>query len=473
MASQHISFDTIPSGTLKPGKYFEYNTKLAVRSLPANDQTVLIIGQRTSDGAVDALKPMDVFSADQAAKYFGSGSLAHIAAVAAIKANPYVALTVIAVDDDTAGQPAKATLALDGTATADGAYALFVGKARVAIATYATDTAATMATRLGAQIAQLPMLPVTAKVTDGSVELTAKNKGEAGNGIVLSQLNQTGGLTVTITPFAGGLNDPDIAPALAAVFGSTYNLYATCWPTEASLTTLREHLDEISGALEERPAIGVAGTPGTLASATTLTGELNAGRITLGWYPGSVCSPAEIAAIYAAVIASETDPARPLDTLALTGLDIAPVPARSGRNEQENALHNGVTPFEVGPGNVVQIVRSITTYTKDAEGVDDPALLDITTIRSLDYARKAWRQRIALRFPREKLTEKTSAKVRSELLDVAYQLEELEILENIDANKSKLIVEKDDETPGQLDGAIPAEVVQGLHVFAGRIDLIL
>ncbi|WP_333995495.1 hypothetical protein [Burkholderia orbicola] len=31
MSSQHIAFDTIPSGIRKPGKHFECNTKLAVQ----------------------------------------------------------------------------------------------------------------------------------------------------------------------------------------------------------------------------------------------------------------------------------------------------------------------------------------------------------------------------------------------------------------------------------------------------------
>ncbi len=473
MASKNISFDTIPSGIRKPGKYFEFNTKLAVRTLPANDQTVLIIGQRTTNGTVPALKPVDVFSGDDAALYFGAGSLAHIAAVAAITANRYVSLTVIAVDDAVAGQPAKAVVEFTGPATANGAFALFVANTRVDIPVYADDTETMIASRLMAQIVQNTALPVTADSVNGKVTLTAKNKGALGNDIVLSQLNQTAGVKATITAFTGGLNDPDIAPALAAVYGAKYNLYVTCWPTKESLTKIRTHVDSISGPLEQRPAVSVAGTPATLSTATTLASDLDAGRITIGWHPGSVCLPAAIAATYAAVIASETDPARPLNTLALLGLDVTPIPSQPGRTEQEKALHNGVTPFEIGPGNVVQIVRAITTYTKDAHGLDDPALLDITTIRTLDYVRKACQQRIVLRFPREKLSERTPQKVYSELLDVLYKMEELEIIENVDANKDKLIVERDMQDVNQLNAAIPCDVVNGLHVFAGRIDLIL
>lgn len=154
-------------------------------------------------------------------------------------------------------------------------------------------------------------------------------------------------------------------------------------------------------------------------------------------------------------------------------MDVVSIEHRSGRTEQENALYNGLTPLEVGPGDQVQIVRAISTYTVDAQGVDDVSLLDMTTIRTLDYVRKACRERIALRFPRDKLSERTPPKVRSELLDVLFRLEELEIVEAVEANKPSLIVERDSQDVNRLNAAIPVDVVNGLHVFAGRIDLLL
>lgn len=70
----------------------------------------------------------------------------------------------------------------------------------------------------------------------------------------------------------------------------------------------------------------------------------------------------------------------------------------------------------------VQIMRAITaTYTKNPANVDDPAWR-LTTIRTMDYVRKAVEQRVALRFPRSKLSKRTPPKVRSEILDVLYRL---------------------------------------------------
>ncbi|CAB3764113.1 phage tail sheath subtilisin-like domain-containing protein [Paraburkholderia humisilvae] len=473
MASKNISFSTIASGIRSPGQYMEFNTSLALRALPTNDQSMLIVGQRLQVGTVPALTPVQIFSSDLAGVYFGTGSLAHIAAIAALKANPYLTLTAIAVDDATAGQPASGTITFDGTSTSDGAFALFIGNTRVDIPVNSGDTAVDVATAMAAQITQTSALYVSAAAAEGVVTVKAKNKGETGNGIVLSQLNQASGITAEIVAMAGGLNDPDIEPALDKVFASQYNIIAPSWAQQDALTKTRSFLDSVSGAMEMRPAIASAGFPGTLAAGATLAGQLNSGRITLAWYPNSVSHPAEIAAGYGAVLASEPDPARPLNTLPIAGLDIVASELQAGRTEKELALHEGLTPLEVGPGDVVQIKRAVSTYLVNPQGIDDPALLDITTIRSLDYSRKAWRDRFGLRFPRSKLSTRIPPAVRSEMLDVAYELEDLEILQNIDANKDSFIFETDEQNIGQLNGKLPAPVVPGLHVFAAEIDLIL
>lgn len=476
MASPNVTFNSIPSSIRKPGKYFEFNTSGAVNTLPGNLQRVLIIGQRLATGTIAALVATSVTSDEQAAIAFGRGSIAHLMAKAALTANNYLQLDIITVDDAAAGIAATGSVLISGPATSAGNVTINIGNDSAVIAVANGDTAATIAANLVAQISQQLDLPVTAAVdatNPTNIKLTAKNKGLAGNGIVLSVLSQTSGVAGVVTAMAGGLSDPDMQPALTSVFAAGHDIIAAPFPTQASLTTLRTHLEAVSGPLEQRGTIATAGWPGTLATATTLASQVNDGRLSLGWYNGSTTPAYQIAAAYAAVIASEEDPARPLNTLALTGLDVTNITMRAGRQDQEAALHNGVTPLEVGPGDVVQIVRAITTYTVDPQGVEDPALLDLTTIRTMDYMRKAWRDRIALRFPRDKLSAKTPPKVRSELLDVAYKAEELEIIENVDQWKNNLIVELDSQNVGQLNAKIPCNVVPGLHVFAGVIDLIL
>lgn len=474
MPSQNISFDNIPSTIRKPGAYFEFNTSLAVSSLPANVQPTLIVAQRIAAGTVAALLPTRVYSSADAATYFGRGSLVHRMVMAALKANQYLDLTVCALDD-AAGNAAAGTLTIANAATGSGVLSLYIGNDLVQIAVANGDAVANTATALAAAVNNLADLPVTAAAALGVVTLTARNEGTIGNQIDLEAAITPGiGSTVAVVAMAGGTIDPDIQDALDKVYASQYSLVITPYNDATSLATLRDHLDAVSGPIEQRPGVGYYAVDSTLASAITLATGLNSGRLVGALLRGTRSPSYEIAAAFAAVRASESDPARPLNYLPLKGIAAPPEAQRLTRQEQESAMGgNGVTPLQVGPGQQVQIVRAVTTYVENMAGVPDISLLDVTTIDTLDYTRRAVRERLLLRFPRAKLSAKTPPRVRTEVLDVLNRLERLEILENVAANRPGVIVERDEQDPNRLNIRIPADVVNGLHVIAGRIDLIL
>lgn len=473
MASKNISFDSIPSSIRKPGKYFEFNTKLAVRTLPANAQRVLILAQLASSGAsVAAGVVTRVFSDAEAAAYFGSGSQAHRMVRAAIKANPYLDLSVLSLADGTTAQTWTVTIA--NAATKAGSIKLYIGNDMVETAVASGDTADAIATAIAASLGNRPDLPVSAAAVGAVVTLTARTKGTIATQTDMAyEIVGVTATTVAIAAGVAGATNPAVNTALALVAGEQFDIIITPFNAAADLDYLKTHLDTVSGPMEQRPGIGVAAIDDVLATVTTLSSGRNSGRLLLAYLRGTRTPSYELAAAMGAVIASEEDPARPLNTLQLAGVHAPVVTSRFTRAEQESCLLNGATPLEVGAGEKVQVVRAISTYIHDAGGIDDISLLDITTIRTLDYVRKACRERIALRFPREKLSTKTAARVRSELIDVLTKLEDLEIVEAVAANLPGLIVERDDQDPNRLNAKIPTDVVNGLHVFAGRIDLLL
>jgi len=474
MASKNVLFDTIQSGVLKPGKYFEYNTRGAVHTLPANEQSVLIVAQRTSGGSIPALTPMQVFSDSDAAAYFGYGSHAHLMVRAAIRANPYLQISVCALDDSASSPVARVqTLAINGPATGSGTFTLYVGNVRYQIGIASADTAATIAANVKAALDADPSLPFTVTIATATLTFTAKNKGTVTNQVDFETAITATGVTATLTATTAGTVDPDISTALASVFAKDYTIIAAPFNDATSLAALKTHLDAISGAMEQRPATGYFGYDGLLASCTTLSSNVNSGRIVNGFLRGTRSPAFEVAAAYAAVKASEEHPARPLNYLPLIGIGAPPINQRLSRTEQEACLANGVAPLEVGPGEVVQIVRAVTTYTKDPQNITDRALLDIQSICVLDYVRKVIRTDIALCFPRDLLSSKTPPRVRDRILFRLYQLEELEIVENVAENEPGIIVERDEQDSNRLNAKIPVNIVNGLHVFAGRIDLIL
>lgn len=363
-----IPFDTIPASIRKPGVYMEFNTKLAVRTLPTNAQKICLIVPLEAGATAAVHVPGQVYSADEALAQFGEVAREMVAA--AIAAYRYVAISCIGVT-----------------------------------------------------------------VVEGV--------------------------------------EPDIAAALAATAMGNFTILVPAWFSQAALTALRTHINTYTDSVEQQSIVGVGAVVSTISAATALATALNSGAITLALLPGTASTARQVAAAYAAIIASEEDPARPLNTLVLAGTKVPPIASRLGRVEQETCLANGITPLEVGPGDLVQIVRAVSTYTKNAAGATDVSLLDLTTIRSLYYVRQACRDRIRLRFPRAKLSSKTPAAVRSELLDVLKKCEELEIVEDVDANAAGLVVERSAQDVNRLNASIPTDIVNGLHVFAGRIDLLL
>jgi phage tail sheath gpL-like len=472
----NITFEEIPSSIRKPGKYFEFNTKLAVRTLPNNKQRLLLIGQKTSSGAHPALLPVQIFSDVQAGKYFGFGSMLHLMARAAIIANPYVDLTCVALDDVNGSSKAERTITITGSANVSGVIVFYIGNERVDVNISKDDSQNVIAQKVVNEINKKSILPVTASVNESQqnvIVLKAKNAGVVSYEIGLEYENTITGITISDTYWNGGGSDPDIILALQKVFPENYNIIVTPYNYNDSLVKLRDYLDTVSNGIEQRGAIGVFALTHELSDATTLASLMNHGRMLCAYLRGTRSISYELASCMGAVIASEEDPARPLNTLELKGINPPKVADRLTRQEQENCLYNGVTPIEVDTGEKVRIVRAVSTYIADESGMEDISLLDITTIRTLDYVRKACKERIALRFPREKLSSKTPNKVKTELLDVLKKLEELEIVENVDMNKDNLIVERDTKDPNRLNAKIPTDVVNGLHIFAGRIDLIL
>jgi len=566
MGSENISFAEIPSSIRKPGKYMEFNTKLAVNTLSQNPQKVLIVGQRlalyietarfkggtlndmtsqgtytglvatnfivriqatgtpddmefsTDNGAtwsspaavtgsaqalslgvtvtfgattghglldewrftawpepsVAAATPTRIFSEAEAAEQFGYGSMVHIMAKAALKANKYLQLSICALADS-GSTKAAGDITITGTATTAGSLKLYIGNVLCEADIVVGDTAHEVALTLQAKMETFNYLPVVFDVDalTGKLDFVAKNAGTIGNDIGIETILSSDGLAVAETAMTSGATNPDVDTALTPVQPEDYNILITPYAIQADLVKVRDHLDLVSGPMEQRPCTSVFGMSGTLAAATTLGNGVNHARIVGAFLRSTRSMPYEIAAAFASVMAFEEDPAMPLNTLELKGLHAPTIANRFTRTEQETLLNNGVSPVMVGPGEKVQIVRAISTYVKDAQGIDDISLLDITSIRTLDYVRLVCVERISLRFPRSKLSTRTANMVRSELYDVLKKLEALEIVENVDDNADELIVEADLQDPNRLNAKVPSDVVNGLHVFAGRIDLIL
>lgn len=478
-----FTFAEIHEGLRKPNVYMEFNLTAANRLLPSNEQKILLIAQKNPEAPQLPLQVFDVFSAEQIGLSCGFGSLAHRMAKAGIKAFPYASVQMILLDDaEFSAAKATATIAITMAEPAirSGKLTLNIGGDTYVVPIAQNDTAIIILDKIEAAINNDNDAPVLADY-DGesnSLVLTMETAGTVAETLLLSADCDVAGITVTlpsrfdVSAFVRP-NVADVQAVLDVIFAAGHNILVVPYVREDVLTAVRDHCDLVSNGIEQRGCVAVyVSNDDDLAIAKTRMQNLNAKRLVGGYVRGQSNWVGEVAAATAFVLASESDPARPLNGLPLLGIKAPPVGAWLSRAEQEDLLHNGITPFEVGAGQKVLIVRMISGYTVNDIGVPDPSLLDITIIRSLDYIRRACRERILLRFPRSKNSASRRRAIRSELLNVLKQLEGLEIVQNIDANKDFLVVEEHSTDRTRANARIPADVVRGLHVLAGQIDLL-
>jgi phage tail sheath gpL-like len=531
MSSPNVKFDTIPEGIRKPGQYFEFNTRAALRSLPAVANKILLIGQKltvpsvwqastvyalgdkirptvpnghyyicttagtsgateptswgaghgsattsgtavfteyaTADAVFAALTVKQLFADSDAKESAGEGSMLHVMAKAALAANPYSQLYMIALADNGANF-ASGTFAVTGPATAAGYLRVWIGEHRIEITFSATQSAATIAAALMAAINTTANLPVIASISAGTVTVTARNSGVVSNQIVLATEYTLGvGVGCTATGMASGTTDPDIQNALDKVASEQYEIIACPYNDSTSLGKVVTHLNLVSGPLEQRPGVAIAALVDSIANGQTLADALNSGRVAVGIKKQSKSPAYYTAARLAAVLASKSNPASNYDSEPVTG-DLPPDPVnRFSRTEEETLLLHGLTPLIVESERVV-ISRFVSSFQTDE------SFLDITSVRSLDYVRAACRAWIKTKFHQAQLTDRTPAKVKSELLACLLELETpgFQVVENVEANKGLIIVERDSDRT-RVNARIPADLVNGLHVFAGVIDMIL
>lgn len=469
-----LDTQTIPPNILKPGVYAELNAYGGSAGLPANTMKLLLIAQRLTAGTVAQGVVQQVFTEADAATYFGAGSTAHLMVIQALAVNRDLPLFVVTMDDAGSSAAATATLTLSGTATSSGTLTMFIGAKRVDVGVVTGDDPTALATKARAAINAIPSMPVTATGTVGAIILTAKNKGTVGNQLVLRAVNTAAAVTLSATKvaFASGATDPTWQTALDAAFPTQFHVIAFQSTVQADIVKLKTHIDSASSALEMREgrAFAPASPTDAVATVTGVATAINHERVSIVYERGSYSTGFELVATVAACVASEPSPSRPFNGLILPGIAIPDVPDRLTRSEQETLLAAGVTPIMVSNQDSA-IVRLVTTRTS-INSVADLTLIDTSAIACLDYFRYAWRSRMLLRFGRSVLNDDVLRSIPEQTIDVMKQLEDINVLQKVDAYKTRVVAARDPNYPGRARVQIPAPVVPGLHQIFARFDLI-
>ena len=485
--AENVSFNEIPDNIRVPGIYIEIDPSKAAGGGAVMERRLLLVGQRLAAGTVAALSAVRLGSqaGDQAAQAFGEGSMLHGMAAAARKANDYVDIWAIALDDDVAGVAATGTVTLSGVPTATGTLALYIGGTQVRIAVVAAEAVATLATRLADAINANTSLPVIASAALGVVTLTSRWKGETGNDLDV-RLNYYGeqtpvGLAVAIVAMAGGSANPDVQPVLDAIAGQQYYSIVCPYLDGANLTALEAEMASRFGPMDVLTGHVFNAMVGNHAELTTWGDGRNSPHVsTLGLYDVPT-APWVVASVWATVaeFSGANDPARPFRSLVLPSVLPPPEASRFTRAERNLALYDGISTFTVDQGGQVLIETIITNYQTNSFGLPDIALLRLETKWTADLIRFRFNAAVARDYPRHKLGDvavpgqayATPTTVRATLIAEAIKLAtEDGLIEDIEGFKRDLLIKRSTQNPNRMNAVLTPNLVNQFDIFAAAVQ---
>ncbi|MCI8398538.1 MAG: phage tail sheath protein [Oscillibacter sp.] len=295
---------------------------------------------------------------------------------------------------------------------------------------------------------------VAAKAAQGSVGKAVTVTGYAAGAAAFGEDIDPGMCTLLRLLFANGASvvravrvsddgtDEDYQAAFEALGNLDVQVMICDSGEESVQQLLREAVESASALRRER--IAVAGGSGCTVDELIARAEaLNSERMVLVGPDALDAGGGSLGGVFAAAavagaIASEGDPAVPLNGVELRGL--YGLAEDYNDNEIDLLVRGGVTPLEAAEG-VISPVRGITTRTKTG-GAADTAWRELTTILIVDHVIPAVRAAIRSKFARSKNNARSRAAIRSQVI---VELEKQMAAEVIDGYDSVSVRASEDD----------------------------
>ena len=486
-----VPFNNIPQNLRVPLFYAETDNSQA--NTGQQTQRALIIGQITPDGKATPNVPLICQGKGDAISQGGAGSMLALMTAAYLAADNFGEVWYLPLADAGASQAASGSISVTTPPNANGALSLYIAGALVSVAVSSFDEAADVATAIAAAITGTTSLPVTATVdgvTPTKVNLTAKNKGLAGNDIDL-RLNYRGdaageqtpaGLALAIVAMSGGTVNPTLATALANLGDRTFDFIASGYNDTASLDALKTFLDDQTGRwswTSQTYGHVFGGLRGTLASATTFLTARNNQHEAIFPFNDSPTPYWVLAADFAATaaVSLRVDPGRPLQTLPLSTFLAPPEESRFTLTERNTLLFDGGSTFTVDDDGTVRLENIITTYQKNAFGDPDDSYLEVETLFQIMFVLRAFKSLVTSKYGRVKLADDgtrfapgsaivTPSIIKADLIAEYQTLESNGYVQNSDVFAQQIVVERNALNRNRIDVLLPPDLINQLRVFA-------
>lgn len=485
-----ISMNQIPANLRVPLFYAEFDNSLANQGGAQQPYRVLMLGTKLASGTKAALEKVLVTNAEQAYTLFGAGSILADMVASFLDNNKFTELHCVALNEDAAGVKAVGSIKFVGAPTEAGTIAFQIAGRSIKVPVTLASTPASLATALAAAIVADTKNVMTAAV-DGvdtaKVTITCKTKGAFGNEVRLSDSYYAGeaipaGLTLTYVQPTGGTTNPDVDDVWPVIGDSQFILVLSPFMDAENLGKIETQLALRFGPTKMNDGYHIGCVRGTVGDLTTLGQSYNS-QFNLIMGVAGPANPWKWSSAIVAQIAlsASIDPARPFQTLVLSGI-LAPKESELFTLEERNILlENGISTYFVDAGGKVNIEVIVSTYKENSFGSPDESYKYLNTPLTLSYLRFDLKATITSKFPRHKLVKNGTRlnpgqaavspnDIKGELIAKYREWEGKGLVENFDLFKENLIVEINGDNPNRVDVLLPPDLVNQLIVFAAKIQ---
>jgi phage tail sheath gpL-like len=401
----------------------------------------------------------------------------------------------LGIPEPAGASAATGTIAISAQQTEAGTIHLYIAGRHVATNIAASDTPDEVCAAMADAINEVGDLPVTAVPQASHVTLTCTWMGVNGNDIRV-ELNYYGtiggeqtpiGLSIQMPPtgfLTGGVGVPVFDDAIANLGEKPFEYVALPYTDSTSLNSweLEYGFEDVGRWGWRRQLYGhiFAARRGIYPDLLTFGNTRNSGVTSvLGVEMTAPSGVFDFVAAYMAKAqrALTNDPARPLQTLTLNTVKLAPLQDRFDTIELNSLATNGIATQKAGSDNQPMISRETTTYQLNLYGFRDDAYELVTTLATLARLIRNQRHAITSKYPRVKLADDgtrfgpgqaivTPGIIKGELVAEYADDMWVGLVENIQAFKANLIVERDPNDPNRVNVLYGPDLINQLRIFA-------
>lgn len=489
-----------------PGTYLEINFAQGPVAGDGAQKVAVLVGNKLSTGSATADTvlygpdtPARLQTEGDAINLFGAGSELHRMFRIFATINQTTPLYAIVVTESVGAQ-ATGLFTLAGVATRNCTLRILLAAAVVEVPIAIGDTATAVAAAAVAAVNSRAELPATAASALGVVTLSAKQKGPRGNGLrylvqVISEASP--GVTVTgatvDTGFSGGTTSDSSTAALATLLTKRHYYIVSAANDSVQVAALTSQIQSQAAPLTGLRQRGFACWNGSLASGISLAQGANDERFEFPWLRDTVMPPEEVAAHMAAVYSLYEASTNPRTNFINMGSDAItartwriPAPRLSSslptRADLKAALNSGLSPIGVYSNGKTYLVnritsRSLTGITPDYR-IRGAHKVTVADFFGDDLVAKTSLNMAGFRIADDSLPGAppappgvaTPSLWKGLIFGLLDRYSELGLLQNVDAIKKAVIVQRELAPSTRMTARIPLQPIDNLEQTAVAVD---